>query len=85
MFERKRLEPTLQPISDRLLNADGTRNAVYKFSKTKYLYLESYLNEAGNALRVYTDKHEMGTGESSVLTNCVVVPRTLIRQVTDIS
>jgi hypothetical protein len=84
MFELQRLDPTLQPIIDRLLNTDEPRNAVYKFSKSKYLYLGSYQNEAGIALRVYDDKHDMGPEERSVLTDRVVVPRTLIRQVIEV-
>jgi Integrase zinc binding domain len=81
MCDLQRMDPTLQPIIDRLLSKQDSREAVFKFRKTKYLYLGSYKNEAGIALRVHTDRDGVGPINRSVVRDKVVVPAALVKQV----
>jgi Integrase zinc binding domain len=75
------MDPTLQPVIDKLINSQDPTNATHQYTKSKYLYLGSYQNPLGAALRLYEDKDGQGPGERSTLRDRIVVPATLVKQV----
>jgi hypothetical protein len=80
-FEIQCMDPTLQPVIDKLVNSQDKSNATHQCTRTKHLYLDSYLNPLGAALRLYEDKDGQGPGERSTSNDRIVVLATLVKQV----